>query len=57
MKTKEQIELAQHLVTQLQDYVELAKVEKKIKNEENSKPICSQLENITLNVFENVEKL
>lgn len=57
MKTKEQIELAQHLINQLQDYIELAKVEKKIKNEENSKPISSQLENITLNVFENVEKL
>ena len=35
MKTKEQIELAQDLIKDLQDYVELAKVEKKLKLDKN----------------------
>ena len=35
MKTKEQIELAQDLIKDLQDYTELAKVEKKLKLDKN----------------------
>ena len=53
MKSKEQIEIAQKIIANLQDYVELAKVEKKLK------PVNVDLELETVEVFikTNVEKL
>lgn len=53
MKNKEQIELAQKLIANLQDYVELAKVEKKLKVES----VQEQLENVTEFIKNNVEEL
>lgn len=53
MKNKEQIELAQNLIANLQDYVELAKVQKKLKVENVDK----QIDNLTQFVKENSEKL
>lgn len=53
MKTKEQIEFAQEIIANLQDYVELAKVQKKLK----VKNVDEQLESITQFVQENVERL
>lgn len=53
MKTKEQIELAQTIIANLQDYVELAKVQKKLKVEN----VEQQLDDVTEFVANNVEKL
>ena len=52
-KSKEQIELAQTLIANLQDYVELAKVQKKLKTQSVDK----QLEAVTDFVQNNVEEL
>lgn len=52
-KTKEQIELAQTLIENLQDYVELAKVQKKLKVES----VDTQLQNVTEFVQNNTEEL
>ncbi len=52
-KTKEQIELAQTLIANLQDYVELAKVQKKLKVES----VSTQLQNVTEFVQNNTEEL
>ena len=52
-KSKEQIELAQELIANLQDYVELAKVQKKLKVED----VSVQIQNVTEFVQNNVEEL
>lgn len=52
-KSKEQIELAQSLIANLQDYVELAKVQKKLKTQSVEK----QLETVTEFVQNNTEEL
>lgn len=52
-KSKEQIELAQTLIANLQDYVELAKVQKKLKTQSVDK----QLDAVTDFVQNNVEEL
>ena len=52
-KSKQQIELAQTLIANLQDYVELAKVQKKLKVES----VSTQLQNVTEFVQNNVEEL
>lgn len=52
-KSKEQIELAQTLIANLQDYVELAKVQKKLKVES----VSTQLQNVTEFVQNNTEEL
>jgi hypothetical protein len=52
-KSKEQIELAQTLIANLQDYVELAKVQKKLKVES----VDTQLQNVTEFVQNNTEEL
>lgn len=52
-KSKEQIELAQTLIANLQDYVELAKVQKKFKVES----VSTQLQNVTEFVQNNTEEL
>lgn len=53
MKNKEQIELAQNIINNIQDYVELAKVQKKLKVEN----VEHQLENITEFIKKNVGEL
>jgi hypothetical protein len=52
-KSKQQIELAQTLIANLQDYVELAKVQKKLKTQS----VAKQLESVTEFVQNNVEEL
>ena len=52
-KSKQQIELAQTLIANLQDYVELAKVQKKLKTQS----VAKQLEAVTDFVQNNVEEL
>ena len=53
MKSKEQIEMAQQIIVNAQDYVELAKVQRKLKVENVDK----QLENVTNFIKANVEEL
>jgi hypothetical protein len=53
MKSKEQIEMAQQIIANAQDYVELAKVQRKLKVEN----VEQQLENVTLFIKVNVEEL
>lgn len=57
MKTKEQIEQAQDIVRNLQDYVELAKTEKKMKVKESQASISNLLDKVTKYVKDNVEVL
>lgn len=56
MKTKEQIELAEQTIELLKDYIELAKVEKKLKDkdiiEQTSKVIEKAVGNLKANVNE-----
>lgn len=52
-KSKEQIELAQELINNLQDYVELSKVQKKLKVED----VSTQIQNVTEFIQNNVEEL
>ena len=53
MKNKEQIEMAQQIIANAQDYVELAKVQRKLKVEN----VDQQLENITNFIKANVKEL
>ena len=53
MKEKEQIEMAQTLIANLQDYVELAKVQKKLK----VTSVDKQINNVTDFIKNNVEEL
>lgn len=46
MKTKEQIEKAQDLIIRLKDYIELAKVESKLKNETIKEQTNKMIEDI-----------
>lgn len=57
MKSKEQIEQAQDIVRNLQDYVELAKTEKKMKVKDNQNQINDLLDKVTKYVKDNVEVL
>lgn len=57
MKSKEQIEKAQELIKNLQDYVELAKTEKKMKVKDNQNQINDLLDKVTKYVKDNVEVL
>lgn len=57
MKTKEQIELAQDIILGLQDYVELAKVEKKLKIEANKEHTSRMLDNIVDLAQANISEL
>ena len=47
MKTKEQIELAQEVILLLQDYVELAKTDRKVKRVESKEVVKEQIERLT----------
>lgn len=53
MKNKEQIEMAQQIIANTQDYVELAKVQRKLKVEN----VEQQIENVTNFIKANVEEL
>lgn len=53
MKTKEQIQMAQKIIANTQDYIELAKVQRKLKVESVEK----QLDNVTEFIKGNVEEL
>lgn len=57
MKTNEQLESAVELIMQAQDYIELAKVEKKLKGEGNIKAVSKQLDVLTSAISVNVENL
>ena len=57
MKSKEQIEKAQELIKNLQDYVELAKTEKKMKVKESQASISNLLDKVTKYVKDNMEVL
>lgn len=57
MKSKEQIEKAQELIKNLQDYVELAKTEKKMKVKESQASISNLIDKVTKYVKDNVEVL
>ncbi len=48
MKNKEQIKTAQELIKSLQDYVELAKVEKKLKDEIKKEQVNEMVGDIVL---------
>ena len=53
MKSKEQIEMAQQIIANTQDYIELAKVQRKLKVEN----VDQQIENVTNFIKANVEEL
>ena len=53
MKNKEQIELAQKIIANTQDYIELAKVQRKLKIEN----VDQQLDNVTNFIKNNVKEL
>lgn len=53
MKSKEQIELAQKIILNTQDYIELSKVQRKLKVEN----VDQQLENVTNFIKANVKEL
>ena len=53
MKNKEQIEMAQQIIANAQDYVELAKVQRKLKVEN----VDQQLDNVTNFIKANVKEL
>ena len=57
MKTKEQIELAKALVENLQDYITLASVEKRLKDKERKEVVAEQLKEIGEILSGNVDKL
>lgn len=57
MKTKEQIETALEIINQLKDYVELAKVEKKLTNKDNAEAVAEQIEVINETVFVQIKEL
>lgn len=53
MKDKEQIELAQEIIANAQDYIELAKVQRKLKVEN----VDQQIDNVTEFIKNNVKEL
>ena len=57
MKTKEQIDIALGLIDELKDYVELAKVEKKLSVKENADAVADQIEVINETMFAEIKEL
>lgn len=53
MKNKEQIEMAQQIIANAQDYIELAKVQKKLKTEN----VDQQIDNVTDFIKTNAKEL
>lgn len=53
MKEKEQIELAQEIISNAQDYIELAKVQRKLKVEN----VDQQIDNVTEFIKNNAKEL
>ena len=56
-KSKEQIELAQNTIALLQDYVELAKTEKKLKDKSNKETANLAIQETLDKVIANVKEL
>jgi hypothetical protein len=56
-KSKEQIELAQSTIALLQDYVELAKTEKKLKDKSNKETTNLAIQETLDKVIANVKEL
>lgn len=56
-KSKEQIELAQSTIALLQDYVELAKTEKKLKDKSNKETTSLAIQETLDKVIANVKEL
>lgn len=57
MKSKQQIELAEDIIAGLQDYVELAKVEKKLKIEANKQQTSKLIEVVIEVAKANIQEL
>lgn len=57
MKSKEQIEAAQSLITNTQDFVELAKVEKKLKVAENKNSVSKLVERAEATIKSKIEEI
>ena len=57
LKTKEQIETAQKTIALLQDYVELAKVQKKLKDAQSVKVVGDQIYVLNETIFVNIKEL
>lgn len=57
MKTNEQIKNAEQMAEQLKDYIEMAKVQKKLKIKENIEALDKPIEDVAVKVLEAVEKL
>ena len=57
MKTNEQIKKAEETLKLLRDYVELARVEKKLKVEANKENVNNMIENIVVDTKNNVSEL
>lgn len=57
MKNQEQIKLAQETIRELQDYVELARCEKKLKLNDNVETIGKQISKVVSMVKNNVEDI
>lgn len=57
MKTNEQIKKAEETLKLLRDYVELARVEKKLKVEANKENVSNMIENIVIDANKNVSEL
>lgn len=57
MKSKEQIKLAEDIIAGLQDYVELAKVEKKLKIEANKQQTSKLIEVVVEVTKANIQEL
>lgn len=56
-KSKEQIELAQKTAMDLQDYIELAKTQKKLKDKNRAKNVEEIIDETTQTIKNNVENL
>jgi len=57
MKTNEQIKIAEQMVEQLSDYVQMAKAQKRLKIKENIEALDKPLEEVVVKVYEANEKL
>lgn len=57
LKTKEQIETAQKTIALLQDYVELAKVQKKLKDAQSIEVVGKQIYTLNETIFVNIKEL
>lgn len=57
MKSNEQIKNAEMMAEQLKDYIEMAKVQKKLKIKENIEALDKPIEEVAVKIYEASEKL